>query len=261
MVRYTTVRSPVLATDRRHNPLVDPRPRDVVLFLHAHPDDESLCTGGTIARLAGAGASVVLVTATMGELGTCRNPRDRPDAAERVAIAGRRRAELELACKVLGVGRQLFLGGPGRWSDSGIDRDRQAPDALAANPGGAVEDLVDILRRIRPDTVVTYAADGGTHHPDHIACHRIALAAARKLLTLDGIGTEMHLIVSPSDAPTPPADDGTLLIDIAQHVTTKVRAIGCHRSQATSASVQRYVRGLLAREPWATVERYRAIRV
>jgi N-acetyl-1-D-myo-inositol-2-amino-2-deoxy-alpha-D-glucopyranoside deacetylase len=250
-----------LAADGGRNPLIDPRPGDVVLFLHAHPDDESLFTGGTIARLARAGASVVLVTATMGELGTCRDPRDRPDAAERAALARRRRVELELACEVLGVGCHLFLGSPRRWTDSGIDRDGHAPDALVANAGAAVEDLMDALRRIRPHTVVTYAADGGTRHPDHIACHRIAVAAARKRLALDGIGTGMHLIVTATDGVAPPADDGTLSIDIEQHVTTKVRAIGCHRSQAMSVSVQRYVRELLAREPWATVERYRAIPV
>src|SRR5712675_2995180 len=92
-----------------------------LLLVHAHPDDESIYTGATMARSAAEGARVTLVTCTLGELGEIIPPELAALAPERDdQLGGYRIGELNAACQALGVTDHRFLGGPGRWRDSGM---------------------------------------------------------------------------------------------------------------------------------------------
>ena len=92
-----------------------------LLLVHAHPDDESIGTGATIARYAAEGAHVTLVTCTLGELGEIIPPELAHLGADRENRLGAHRiTELAAACAALGVSDHRFLGGPGRWHDSGM---------------------------------------------------------------------------------------------------------------------------------------------
>lgn len=159
-----------------------------VLFVHAHPDDESINNGATMARYAAEGALVTLVTCTLGEEGEVIPPALEHLTADRQATLGAHRiGELATAMHRLGVADHRFLGGPGRYRDSGMmgleTNDRpgcfwQAPvDEAAAS-------LVSVLREVRPQVVVTYDPDGGYGHPDHIQAHRVAMRAVE--LAADG---------------------------------------------------------------------------
>ena len=142
------------------------------VLLHAHPDDEAIFTAATMHRLARAGARVVLVTATAGELGPVLR-RLRPGET----LAARRRAELERACELLGVARLVLLG----HRDSGMAGwDANAhPDALAAAPTAAVaRRLADLCAAEGAEALVHYDPGGIYGHPDHVAVHRVGAAAA-----------------------------------------------------------------------------------
>jgi LmbE family N-acetylglucosaminyl deacetylase len=131
----------------------------------AHPDDESLGLGGTLARYASAGADVFLVTATRGDGGRFRGLRPgdaRHPGSE--ALARIREAELRAAAATLGVREVELLGYP----DGALDR---------AHPGEAMGRIVAALRRLRPDVVVTFGPDGAYGHPDHIAISQLTTAA------------------------------------------------------------------------------------
>ena len=91
-----------------------------LLLVHAHPDDESIGTGATIARYAAEGAQVTLVTCTLGELGEVIPPELAHLATDGDRLGEHRITELAAACAALGIGDQRFLGGPGRWRDSGM---------------------------------------------------------------------------------------------------------------------------------------------
>ncbi len=144
-----------------------------LVFVHAHPDDEAIITGGTMAKMADEGHRVVLVTATRGELGEV------PDGvlAPGETLTDRRARELEEACRALGVARQVYLG----YLDSGMAGE---PDNLragrfaSADVGEAAGVLAGILDEERADVLVTYDEHGGYGHPDHIQVHRVAMAAA-----------------------------------------------------------------------------------
>lgn len=160
-----------------------------LLVVHAHPDDETLWTGGMIARYAAAGAAVTLMTCTLGEQGEVLPDELRGLAADRAdQLGGYRVAELRAACAVLGVTDQRFLGGIGRWRDSGMVAEPGArasapaelhPRAFAAGVlDEQVDALVEVLEQVRPQVVVSYGPDGGYGHPDHIRAHQVTMAAA-----------------------------------------------------------------------------------
>jgi LmbE family N-acetylglucosaminyl deacetylase len=175
------------------------------VFFHAHPDDETLFTGGTMARAAAEGHRVVLVTATRGERGHDHGGVLSPDES----LADRRAAELAEAGRLLGVARQEWLGygdsgakdrgseggsdvdgpgvdGPG--VDGPADADARADgteDAASKRPFSQVPleeaggRLAEILTEERADVVTTYDDWGGYGHPDHVHAHRVATLAAR----------------------------------------------------------------------------------
>lgn len=161
--------SPAAGPDRR------------LLLVHAHPDDETIATGATMARYAAAGAQVTLVTCTLGEQGEVVVPELEHLSAQRDNVLGQFRiAELAAACAALGVSDHVFLGGPGRWQDSGMmgtpenDQPQCFWRAELAEPVAA---LVAVLRSRRPQVVITYDENGGYGHPDHIQAHRVTMAA------------------------------------------------------------------------------------
>jgi N-acetyl-1-D-myo-inositol-2-amino-2-deoxy-alpha-D-glucopyranoside deacetylase len=159
-----------------------------LLFVHAHPDDETLTTGATIAHYAAVGAQVRVVTCTLGEEGEVIGERWAQLAVDRAdQLGGFRIGELSAALNALGIEAPVFLGGAGRWRDSGMEgtppRHRQR--FIDADPREAVGALVGIIRELRPHVVVTYDANGGYGHPDHIHAHEVTVAA----LTASG-GTE-----------------------------------------------------------------------
>ena len=152
-----------------------------VLLVHAHPDDEVIGSGATMAKYAAEGAHVTLVTCTLGEEGEVLVPELAHLASDKEDGLGEHRiGELADAMKALGVTDHRFLGGPGRWRDSGMmgtpANDR--PDCFwQADMDEAVGALVAVVREVRPQVVVTYNENGGYGHPDHIQAHRVAVAA------------------------------------------------------------------------------------
>jgi N-acetyl-1-D-myo-inositol-2-amino-2-deoxy-alpha-D-glucopyranoside deacetylase len=152
-----------------------------LLLVHAHPDDETIGTGATMARYAAEGALVTLVTCTLGEEGEVLVPGLEHLAADRDDTLGQHRVhELAAAMEALRVDDHRFLGGPGRWRDSGM-MGTPANDHPAcfwrADLDEAVRELVAVMREVRPQVVVTYDENGGYGHPDHVQAHRVAMRA------------------------------------------------------------------------------------
>jgi len=149
-----------------------------VVFFHAHPDDEAIFTGGTMALLAAAGWRVVLVVATAGEEGGT-SALVGPD----VPLAVRRMGETARAAECLGAQRVEFLG----YHDSGLNT--RAPGSTGARPAGAFADatveeastrLAEIVTEERARALVSYDTRGIYGHVDHVQVHRVGLAAAEK---------------------------------------------------------------------------------
>ena len=155
--------------------------RQRLLVVHAHPDDESIGTGATIAKYAASGAHVTLVTCTLGELGEIIPPGLAALAADRDdQLGGYRIGELNAACQALGVIDHRYLGGPGRWRDSGMIGTSGNDDPRSfwqADVEEAATALAAVIREVRPQVMVTYDDDGFYGHPDHIQAHRVAWRA------------------------------------------------------------------------------------
>lgn len=154
--------------------MTDPRPK-TLMTVHAHPDDESLGTGGTMARVVAEGGQVVLVTCTRGELGEIVVPElDTPANHRRLGEI--RMGELEDAMGELDVTQWENLG----YRDSGMmgTPGNQDPRSFwQADLDEAIRRLVFLIRTYRPDVVTTYNEHGGYGHPDHIRTHQVAVGA------------------------------------------------------------------------------------
>ena len=144
----------------------------ILLFVGAHPDDETFGMGGTLAKYAAHGAKVVYACATRGEVGTmdedCLDGFDTP--------GDRRWSELKCAAGILGLADVVYLG----YRDSGMpgSPDNKHPQALAAAPLDEVTSrVVKVIRDLRPQVVVTHDPIGGYRHPDHIAVHDATVRA------------------------------------------------------------------------------------
>ncbi len=211
-----------------------------IVFFHAHPDDEAIFTGGTIARMVGGGHRAVVVIATSGELGA-------DDGS--AALGPRRVAETRAACERLGVSDVVFLG----YSDSGLApsaRGRPAGAFRDAAVGDAAARLADVVRRVGASSLVAYD-DGGIYgHPDHVAVHEVGIEAARIAeiptvyeATVDREYlhfVETHLVGHALAALADPAPVGvptvlvTTTVDVRPVIEAKRRAIAAHVSQISA---------------------------
>ncbi|WP_433333976.1 N-acetyl-1-D-myo-inositol-2-amino-2-deoxy-alpha-D-glucopyranoside deacetylase [Spirillospora sp. CA-294931] len=238
-----------------------------ILFVHAHPDDETIGTGATMAKYAAEGAHVCLVTCTLGEEGEVI-----PDGLRHLASDGEDRlgtyriGELADACAALGVTDHRFLGGPGRWRDSGMMGAPTNDDPRCfwrADVDEAAADLVEVVREVRPQVVVTYDERGNYGHPDHIQAHRVARRAVE--LAADGEGerwqvSKFYAYATPRtvlaraiavmrEAKLPfdrvagldelgsgvPDDLVTTAVDARAHLPAKLAALRAHATQVTVA--------------------------
>jgi len=211
-----------------------------VLFVHAHPDDETLASGGTIATLLELGADVTVLTATRGERGEMLTASLAPLYGDGPRVAAHRETEIAGALAALGGPRHLWLGGPGarptdlperRYTDSGMQwgpdgravaaDDAPADSLTAADLGEVVDDIRAAIRSTGADAVVSYDDDGGYGHPDHVRVHHAARYAAR------AEELPFSMIVDPA---TTEAD---VTVDVVP-VRAKVRAaVEQYRSQVT----------------------------
>jgi N-acetyl-1-D-myo-inositol-2-amino-2-deoxy-alpha-D-glucopyranoside deacetylase len=213
-----------------------PFPVERVLFVHAHPDDESITTGGTIATLVDRGAAVTVVTCTRGELGEVI-PADLAELeGQGERLADERERELAAAMTVLGVTDHRFLGAsdarrpdraPRRYTDSGMRwgaNGAEATDALAADAfcaadfGEVAADIATVIDAVKPGAVVSYDVHGGYGHPDHIRAHEAARRAAEVL----GV---------PFWAVDADAADSALRVDVSPVLARKSDALRAHRTQ------------------------------
>ncbi|MEU6611246.1 N-acetyl-1-D-myo-inositol-2-amino-2-deoxy-alpha-D-glucopyranoside deacetylase [Streptomyces shenzhenensis] len=154
------------------------QPSRRLLLVHAHPDDESINNGATMARYATQGAQVTLVTCTLGERGEVIPPQLRHLTG--AALGAHRLTELRAALGELGVTDVRLLGGAGRYGDSGMMGlpDNDAPDCFwQADLDEAAGRLAEVVTEVRPQVLVTYDDNGGYGHPDHIQAHRVAMRA------------------------------------------------------------------------------------
>src|SRR3954471_9198656 len=151
------------------------------LLVPAHPDDETINNGATMARYVAEGAQVTLLTCTLGEEGEILVPELAQLAADQAdQLGGYRISELAAAMAALGVTDTRWLGGAGHYRDSGMvgTPANDKPRAFwNANLDEAVAHAVAVVREVRPQVVVTYDENGGYGHPDHIQAHRVAMGA------------------------------------------------------------------------------------
>jgi N-acetyl-1-D-myo-inositol-2-amino-2-deoxy-alpha-D-glucopyranoside deacetylase len=174
-----------------------------LLFVHAHPDDETLTTGITMAAYASQGHDVHLLTCTLGEEGEVIPPSLARLAADRDDTLGStRRAELRAAMSVLGVAHTVLgedpeRGATSRYRDSGMAGTRSAehPDAfIRADADEAAAMVAAHITAVQPQVVVTYDEQGGYAHPDHIQTHRVTMAALAKLSSEASTQAELELV-------------------------------------------------------------------
>ena len=221
-----------------------------LLLVHAHPDDESILTGGVIARAHRDGHRVVLLTATRGET----DPHERPAEGAPPPSPETRTAELLAACQILGVDRQEFLGYRATsMPEPGVEPVAD-PACLRDAPLDEIASRVSsFVREERPDVVVTYGADGTYGHPDHVRSHQATLAgldvlasagwAPAKLyahavprsfvlgVTRAAVDGAIALPASLRGVQGTPDDEITTSVDVANVLDVKLAACVAHASQ------------------------------
>jgi LmbE family N-acetylglucosaminyl deacetylase len=236
-----------------------------LLAVFAHPDDEAFGTGGSLAVYARSGVKVALVCATRGEVGEISDP----SLATPETLGEVRENELRCAAETMGISEVIFLD----YRDSGMagSAENQDPRAFINAPAEqVVNKLVSVLRRVRPQVVVTFEPNGGYGHPDHIAIHQHTVSAfhaaadpyfapqlgfawqAQRLFytalprsfftalreSLLGAG------VSPEEAKRYeergwPDEQVNVTVDVSQTVDEKWEAFNCHRTQFGPESLMR----------------------
>jgi N-acetyl-1-D-myo-inositol-2-amino-2-deoxy-alpha-D-glucopyranoside deacetylase len=229
-----------------------------LLLVHAHPDDETINNGSTMAMYAALGAQVTLVTCTRGEEGEVLIPELVHLAASATDSLGDHRVlELAQAMKALGVTDHRFLGeGTKKYRDSGMmgtPQNDRSDCFWQADFSEATESLVKIIDEVKPHVLITYDEFGGYGHPDHIQAHRVAMAAAEKSdwnipkiywnvmpksVIQDGIdkmkalGSDFMGAESADDLPFAKDDSFVhALIDGAEYVNLKMDAMRAHGTQ------------------------------
>ncbi len=195
-----------------------------VLFVHAHPDDESIATGGTIATLVDEGVPVTVLTCTRGEEGT---------GPEADLLAERRERELAEALRILGVQDHRYLGdrdarwrgGSRRYRGSARLSPAGAADSLAgAEFGEIAADIAAVIDAVHPTVVVSYDQHDRTAHPDHL----LVAEAARRAADVLGVA---YYAIQPE-----PASSAATRIDVSPVLDRKVSAIAAYGSRASVTS-------------------------
>lgn len=243
-----------------------PGNRERVLFVHAHPDDESISTGGTIATLVDRGAEVAVLTCTRGELGEVIPEELRTELSSPAALAERRERELAAALAALGVTDHGFLGAEGarfegrlprRYLDSGMQWGQAGAEPLgtatagsltSADFGEVASDIATVIARYNPDVVVTYDADGGYGHPDHIRVHEATRRAAEVL-------SVPLFVIDEDDAAAP----GRVVVDVRPVLERKRAALAAHATQV-SLEGESFALADGAMRPIGLEERFRRLR-
>ncbi|KZM71393.1 N-acetyl-1-D-myo-inositol-2-amino-2-deoxy-alpha-D-glucopyranoside deacetylase [Nocardia terpenica] len=250
--------------------------RGGLLLVHAHPDDESITTGGTIAHYRRRRVPVTVVTCTLGEEGEvigeqwAQLVRDGADQ-----LGGYRIGELTRALTELNAGPPHFLGGAGRWRDSGMSgttadprpMEPTHPRAFVNSGDAAVAALEQVLLEVRPQVVVCYDPRGGYGHPDHVHAHRITMAAVaaaaesgwdtpkvywtvtdasvlrshtealarRTVDRLPGALPPGWRLPAADELPCVPSESVTTAIDVSDALAAKRSALRAHATQLTVA--------------------------
>ena len=210
-----------------------------VLAFHAHPDDEALLTGGTLAKAAAAGHRVILVTATDGGLGLTSSayPRER--------LGEIRLAELRASAAALGAARVEWLGYAdsglsARGTDSGVGAGSRGVRFVDATVDEAASRLAAILEEESVDVLLSYDRNGGYGHPDHAMVHRVGAAAAILAGTprvLEArVSPRVAAVMKPRGLTLAPLGPITHVIDVRDYLGAKRAAMRAHRSQLASDS-------------------------
>jgi N-acetyl-1-D-myo-inositol-2-amino-2-deoxy-alpha-D-glucopyranoside deacetylase len=229
-----------------------------ILLVHAHPDDETINNGATMALYADKGAQVTLITCTRGEEGEVLVPGLAHLASSQQDLLGHHReTELALAMKALGISDHRFLGAPEvKFRDSGMmgTEPNERPDVFwQADLDTAAKILVDVIEEIKPHILITYDEFGGYGHPDHIQAHRVAMRAselsqwqiqkiywntmpksviAQGMEKMKEIGSDFFGAESVDDIPFAKDDEFvTTLIDGGDYVNNKMDAMKAHETQ------------------------------
>ena len=227
-----------------------------LVCFHAHPDDESISTGGSLARASAEGHRVVVVIATNGDYGEVPD-----DLADGESLVDRRRAETARSAAALGVHRVEWLG----YKDSGMTGWEQNYDPASFHQAGvddAAERLVKILCEEQADVLTVYDWHGNYGHPDHIKVHTVGHRAAElagverifeatmnrdHIVRMVELARQAGASIGDDDFdPNAGADDGnpmgmpeaeiTHAIDVTAHLAAKRESLRCHRSQITDTS-------------------------
>ncbi|MFT4201694.1 N-acetyl-1-D-myo-inositol-2-amino-2-deoxy-alpha-D-glucopyranoside deacetylase [Gordonia sp. (in: high G+C Gram-positive bacteria)] len=265
-----------------------------LLLVHAHPDDESLMTGGTIARYLAEGVDVVVVTFTLGEEGEVIGERWAGLVADGGAdqLGGFRIGELSAALAALSPPgapplQPRFLGGAGRWRDSGMAGSAAAehPRALVSAPlDEPVAALLAELAALDPQVVVTYDEAGTYGHPDHRRVHEVTAAAIARHVESTGRPVKVYESITeasaldeglraaadrvptgwrmpePGELPSYPDDQITAQIDVRDVYDRKVAALAAHATQVTVApSGTEYALSNDILQPIGAVEHFRRV--
>jgi len=229
-----------------------------ILLVHAHPDDETINNGATMALYADRGAQVTLVTCTRGEEGEVLVPTlSHLSSSEQDLLGTHREVELAEAMKALGISDHRFLGAPTtKFRDSGMmgTEPNNRPDVFwQADLDAAATILVEVIEETKPHVLITYDEIGGYGHPDHIKAHLVAMRAAElaawqipkiywntmpKSVLAEGIakmkeiGSDFFGADSVDDLPFAKDDEFvTTLIDGVEYVDAKMAAMKAHETQ------------------------------
>ena len=229
-----------------------------ILLVHAHPDDETINNGATMALYAALGAQVTLITCTRGEEGEVLTPElTHLASSETDSLGDHREIELANAMKALGVTDFRFLAeGEGKYRDSGMmgTEPNNRPDVFwQADLEEASDYLVKVIEEVKPHILITYDEIGGYGHPDHIQAHRIAMRASEKskwqiqkiywntmpksvlaesMAKMKELGSDFFGTDNVDDLPFAKEDSFvTTLIDGNSHVEAKMAAMKAHHTQ------------------------------
>ena len=229
-----------------------------ILLVHAHPDDETINNGATMALYAALGAQVTLITCTRGEEGEVLTPElTHLASSETDSLGDHREIELANAMKALGVTDFRFLAeGEGKYRDSGMmgtEPNNRADVFWQADLEEASDYLVKVIDEVKPHILITYDEIGGYGHPDHIQAHRIAMRASEKskwqiqkiywntmpksvlaesMAKMKELGSDFFGADNVDDLPFAKEDSFvTSLIDGNSYVDAKMAAMKAHHTQ------------------------------